>query len=240
MKQLRQRAASREPGGFTLIELLVVIAIIAVLAGVAVAAKGSARAKADTVACASNLRQLGTAVQLYGADHGGEFPRSFHSAGAHREPGWMSSIAPYLGGKKDEAGGSLPKTFRCPSDQKRDLQSGSYGLNVFFELTPDGDDYVGAPASWRVLLQVPSPSRTILLAEVRSASGGMGADHLMCHQWSSLAGAKNALAHDRHNGRANYLFVDGHVESLPVESTFVSRSENLWNPSVAGLAGSTP
>jgi prepilin-type processing-associated H-X9-DG protein len=48
------------------------------------------------------------------------------------------------------------------------------------------------------------------------------------------------VAHDRHNGRANYLFVDGHVESLPVEATFVARSENLWNPSVAGLAGSTP
>lgn len=235
MKHLRLRAVSRDPGGFTLIELLVVIAIIAVLAGVAVAATGSARAKADTAVCASNLRQLGSALQLYGADHGGEFPRSFHSAGAHREPGWMASVAPYLAGNEAEVGGLLPKTFRCPSEQKRDAHSGSYGLNVFFELTPDGDDYVGAPESWRVLLRVPSPSRTILLAEVRGVSGGMGADHFMCHQWSSLAAAKNAVAHDRHAGRAHYLFVDGHVESLPVDATFTSRMKNLWNPSLAGL-----
>lgn len=223
----------RRTAGFTLIELLVVIAIIAILASIAIPALASARVRSAGVACAGNLRQLGAAIHLYCADNDGAFPRSFHSAGAHREPGWVASIGPYLGTPEDSSTGGAGKIFRCPADANPDREAASYGLNVCFELTPDGDDYLGAPASWRKVVGVTAPNRTILLAEVRSAAGGMAADHFMCHQWSSVAAAKNAVAHDRHDGRSNYLFVDGHVESLTVEQTFLSRGENMWNPSAA-------
>ena len=59
-------------------------------------------------------------------------------------------------------------------------------------------------------------------------------DHLMCHQWSGLQAAKNALNHAIHTGKANYLFLDGHLETLRVEDTFdPSRHINRWNPSLA-------
>jgi len=219
--------------GFTLIELLVVIAIIAVLASIGVAALESTQARSAGAVCAGNLRQLGAALHLYGVDNGGAFPRSFHSAGAHREPGWIASIAPYLSGPEPNSKSGIGKIFRCPADTNPDRGAASYGLNVCFELTPDGDDYFGAPASWRTGASVTAPGRTILLGEVRSAAGGMAADHFMSHQWSSAGAAKNAVAHDRHTGRSNYLFVDGHVESLMVEQTFLSRGRNMWNPSAA-------
>jgi prepilin-type N-terminal cleavage/methylation domain-containing protein len=64
----------RSPDGFTLIELLVVIAIIAILAAILFPVFAQARDKARQTGCLSNLKQVGTALQMYVQDYDERLP----------------------------------------------------------------------------------------------------------------------------------------------------------------------
>jgi prepilin-type N-terminal cleavage/methylation domain-containing protein len=55
---------------FTLVELITVVAIVAILASLLLPALARARRSAYQVVCASNLKQIGVAFELYAGDHG--------------------------------------------------------------------------------------------------------------------------------------------------------------------------
>jgi prepilin-type processing-associated H-X9-DG protein/prepilin-type N-terminal cleavage/methylation domain-containing protein len=213
--------AQRAGGGFTLIELLVVIATIALLASMLLPALSRAKQSAQSTRCLGHLRQIGLATRMYADDHEDEFPRSQHSAFTHGQVTWGRAIAPYLGPSGTAWTNLLEGILHCPSDKR--IHPWSYGLNVYFELGPD-DDYVGKPRAWRRSLLVPEPASTILFAESASA-----ADHIMPNYWSTPEEAHD-VDMNRHRGRSNYAFVDGHAESLKFRQTYAPSDRDWWNP----------
>lgn len=102
----------RSPYGFTLVELLAVVTILALLAGLVSPSWQRVRAKAETTACQSNLRQIGTAVWLYVPDNGNKFPcinnpwgnQIFTNEGATN---LLGALGPY---------GLTAKVLACPAD----------------------------------------------------------------------------------------------------------------------------
>jgi prepilin-type N-terminal cleavage/methylation domain-containing protein len=66
----------RRRKGFTLIELMIVIAIIAILAAILVPNFLRARAQGQLTACKSNLKNIGTALEMYSTDSYGRYPTS--------------------------------------------------------------------------------------------------------------------------------------------------------------------
>jgi len=77
--------------GFTLVELLVVIGIIALLISILLPSLSKARETANRAKCASNLRQIGQAMQLYANENNYAFPRGMY-AGAVALQGKLSNI----------------------------------------------------------------------------------------------------------------------------------------------------
>ncbi len=109
---------------FTLIELLVTIAVIAILAGMLLPATNRARESARRSNCLSNLKQIGTGLEMYGSDNRFILPVCSGSMDTVAGPAIREVLLPYVSDSE--------KVFRCPSDPEYENRSdGSYDWNTY-------------------------------------------------------------------------------------------------------------
>jgi prepilin-type processing-associated H-X9-DG protein/prepilin-type N-terminal cleavage/methylation domain-containing protein len=234
--------------GWTLIELLSVLAVIGILAGLLLPAITATNARVRLTRCAHHLRQLGLGLQFYAdADRSGRLPG--HEVpgrppiGLNPGPTWVFNLSPYVPG--------LDRLRLCPADVmalRRATNFGcSYVLNDYTASDPRGHASLAAVAGItdpdgnpmlhvpriRRLDQLPNPSGTPLVFEA-STLGFLLGDH-RTHPDTWFFGWSNVVADIdpyRHRGRANYLFGDLHVESLPGEQVKarIERGDNFAVP----------
>ncbi len=220
---------------FTLIELLVVIAIIAILAAMLLPALSNAKAKAQSIACVNNQKQMGVGFALL-IEEGppvlgtGYFPGY---AGKDATAGglgfsWFSCVAEAIGMKANRPVGdppvdwqymtNNPGIFLCPTANAQatgtqkpgtSYNNMSYGYNYVML----GDyQYPGATGTRTKLSDIRRPSQFLVTCD----SNGSGAyNSLAWYAW------QQAWPGRRHSRSANVLFADWHVERISKYDTML-------------------
>lgn len=219
--------------GFTLIELLVVIAIIAILAAILFPVFSKVRERARQAACMSNENQMGLALLQYVQDDDELLPNRKNEGG---KKNWKTYINPYI---------KSAQVWVCPSDPYAGLDADGSSFPADYAANTDsgnGNPLIqpfvdcnawngGSCPNSASQAQMAQPSQTLCMVEF---DGGYSDYRVTTAPfWGITWAGTGSLMFAGHAGRANFLFLDGHVKALkPLQTLDMEDggqgSTNMW------------
>jgi prepilin-type N-terminal cleavage/methylation domain-containing protein/prepilin-type processing-associated H-X9-DG protein len=218
---------------FTLIELLVVVAIVGILMAMLLPNLSRARSTARRTVCLANLRQLGSATNLYLDANEGHFWRYYTDQSDPRGRLWWFGFEPNgpatdgrtnrpLDKSQSPLGpytANLANVLQCPDFPyndgayfpKFDQHAASYGYNIQF-LGP----VAGVTGSKGRLAA--RAAEVFVFADAVQFDFGTTFNEGHYLLYTAKANSPSGYAHYRHwlagGFRAQVLFVDGHTDSV--------------------------
>jgi len=243
-RSLRRCRRRVQACGFTLAELLVAIAIIAIILAFSIPVVSTARKQSQNTQCLSNLRQLSSLVSSYLAENNQKMYADdrFKGLTDSRDGYWASAIRESLGMTVQgvPATGGVVNIVICPADPHKGGWKNLGAVNgvpTGANLAAEGirlksylpNRYV---LNYRIT-EFEEPSKIVMFTEFPWGITGTRSI------WGDSANWNNLLPKDWHGGRINVLFMDFHIESVPVAdlqpggSRFAGWNSRYPSPAVA-------
>ena len=238
--------------GFTIIELSVVIVVIGMLTALMLPSLQHMSHQSLVSKDMSNLRSLQLAHYQYAIASEGNFADAGLSHGGleNQKLAWLNLIGEYVdidGAVRSPL--DISPYWDVPIEGTTDrFRKTSYGWNNFMSRTHSPDAAIDPLMATDRLSRIKNPSRTVHFLHMAATGAFAGADHVHVENWwigDSHPDVPPILASNQvetnivsgeaktAGARANYGFVDGHVETLHFSDVYVRPDRNLFNPEVA-------
>jgi len=229
---------------FTLVELLVVISSIGILSALLVAAVSKGKGAAQRIQCENNLRQLGVGLHNFLENNHG-YPVVFNLGNGNGEYAgfWYVQLEHVgLGISKPGEWFLTNSLWLCPSVHWSNFYTNgtgpiSYCYNTGLTTVTTNGITVGelglgghfAPHSTKI---TPTAESEVIAPSDMMAIGDDFIGGSLFARESVVAMEKYGNVLARHQGRANVVFCDGHVESPTLQFLFTDTSDEAlsrWN-----------